>query len=79
MTSHVLPQERLDLHNTSVDEDVARKGACAEVHLPTGRTCTLGHQHDGSCEFVPREHVEESLSDHGLDDGLDDGAAPARR
>jgi hypothetical protein len=66
MPTTVESQDRLDLHNTSVDEGVAATGACAEVHLPTGRTCTLGYGHDGSCDFVPRDHVEESLADHGL-------------
>ena len=28
------------MRNASVDEYAARKGACAQVHLPTGRMCT---------------------------------------
>jgi len=40
------------MHNASVDEDAAREGECAQVHLPTGRTCTLPHGHERSCEFI---------------------------
>ena len=32
--------ERLDEHNVSVDTELARAGACAQMHLPTGRICT---------------------------------------
>jgi hypothetical protein len=62
----VRPDQRLDLHNPSIDEDVARRGGCAEIHLPTGRTCTLGYRHDGSCDFTPRDRVAETLSDRGV-------------
>jgi hypothetical protein len=61
MNRTLQPEERLDLHNPAVDEDVARHGACGEVHLPTGRTCTLEVGHDGSCDFVPRDEVAASL------------------
>jgi hypothetical protein len=66
MTPAVLPEHRNDLHNPSVDQGVAAQGACAEVHLPSGRTCTLGYGHEGSCDFVAPDQVEESLADHGL-------------
>jgi hypothetical protein len=66
MPTTVPPEDRIDLHNPSVDEGVASRGACAEVHLPTGRTCTREYGHDGSCDFVPRDRVEESLAGHGL-------------
>jgi hypothetical protein len=56
--------DRQELHNVSVDEEVAGTGACAQVHVPTGRTCTLRHHHQGSCDFVPRERVQESLTEH---------------
>jgi hypothetical protein len=39
-------------HVTHVREDVALAGRCANVHLPTGRTCTLPVRHPGSCNFV---------------------------
>jgi hypothetical protein len=32
--------ETSEMRNASVDEYAARKGACAQVHLPTGRMCT---------------------------------------
>ena len=33
--------DRQDLHNASVSEEAAAAGGCGQVHLPTGRTCTL--------------------------------------
>jgi hypothetical protein len=54
----------LDVHNPGVDEEAARMGACGQLHLPTGRTCTREHGHPGSCDFVSREHMEESLARH---------------
>lgn len=49
------------MHNASVDEDAARKGACAQVHLPTGRMCVLPHGHQGSCDFIPADAAYASL------------------
>jgi hypothetical protein len=57
------------LHNASVDEDAARHGGCAQVHLPTGRMCTLRHGHEGSCEFISAETADASLAQHGADEG----------
>ncbi|MDQ1624162.1 MAG: hypothetical protein QOH19_2580 [Actinomycetota bacterium] len=34
-------------------------GRCANVHLPTGRTCTLPERHPGSCRFVAPEEAED--------------------
>jgi len=60
--------DRLEAHNASVNEDAAGEGACAQVHLPTGRMCTLQHCHDGSCDFVAPDEVEASLARrHGPD------------
>ncbi len=56
------------LHNTSVDEDAAREGGCAQVHLPTGRMCTLRHGHEGSCEFISAEAADASLAEHKADE-----------
>ena len=50
-----------EMHNASVDEVAAMKGACAQVHLPTGRMCILPHGHQGSCEFIPAEAAYASL------------------
>ena len=54
-----------EMHNASVDEDAARKGACAQVHLPTGRMCILTHGHTGSCDFIPAEAAYASLPPDG--------------
>jgi hypothetical protein len=53
-----------ELHNASVDEDAARQGGCAQVHLPTGRMCTLRHAHVGSCEFSPPRQADDLLAKH---------------
>jgi hypothetical protein len=55
MTTPRAPGDRPDLHNVSVDEQVARSGGCGQVHLPSGRTCTLDREHAGSCLFVPHD------------------------
>jgi hypothetical protein len=52
MDQHTPDRERPDAHNVSVDESVCGDGGCGQVHLPTGRTCTLEHGHDASCDFV---------------------------
>jgi len=52
MTDRPPPIDRLEVHNTSVDEDFAQVGACAQIHLPTGQICTLPHHHSGSCSFA---------------------------
>lgn len=49
--------DRPELHNPSIDEDVASSGGCGRVHLPTGDTCALVHNHPGSCDFVERAEV----------------------
>lgn len=54
--------ERPEAHNASVDETRLQAGACARVHLPTGRICTLRHGHAGSCDFVAPDQVDESLA-----------------
>ena len=53
-----------EMHNASVNEDAARRGACAQVHLPTGRMCTQPHSHSGSCIFIPAEVAHASLPQH---------------
>ena len=60
------PDERQELHNVSVDEELARSGGCAQVHLPTGRTCALEQGHEGSCHFVAPDQLSESLPRAGL-------------
>jgi hypothetical protein len=56
-----------EIHNASMDEDAAREGACAQVHLPTGRICILPHGHKGSCDFIPAEDAYASLPHHRTD------------
>ena len=53
-----------EMHNASVDEVAARQGACAQVHLPTGRMCILPHGHPGSCDFIPADAAYVSLPAH---------------
>jgi hypothetical protein len=60
---------RQGAHNASVDEVRRSTGACAQVHLPTGRMCTKRHSHDGSCEFVTPDQVEASLARHRAAEG----------
>ncbi len=52
-----------EVHNPSVDEDAAREGACAQVHLPTGAMCVMRHGHEGSCEFSPSGEADGLLSE----------------
>ena len=50
------------MHNASVDEFAASQGECAQVHLPTGRMCTLPHGHSGSCRFISPDAAYASLA-----------------
>jgi hypothetical protein len=61
MTDRINREERPELHNPSCDEEVALLGGCGQVHLPTGGTCTLAHNHAGSCAFKDRDEVLEHL------------------
>jgi hypothetical protein len=65
----VSPEDRPHVHNASVDEQLAQTGACSQVHLQTGRTCTLEHRHPGSCDFVARQDVQDSVAAHRAVDG----------
>jgi hypothetical protein len=47
-----------EMHNASVDHDAATEGCCAQVHLPSGRMCTLPRGHEGSCEFLSGEAAD---------------------
>ena len=78
MDPHVTPNlsvnasptaDRREAHNASVDEDAAEEGAYAQVHLPTGRTCTLHYDHEGSCDFVAPDQVDASLARSHTADG----------
>ena len=45
--------ERLDLHNATIDERAAAVGCCGMIHLPTGRICRTRARHADGCTFVP--------------------------
>jgi hypothetical protein len=57
------------MHNASIDEDVAKAGACARVHLPTGSMCTLAAGHSSSCDFVSPDQANATLDQHKTDEG----------
>lgn len=44
-------QARRDLHNASINFDVAVGGWCAFTHVASGRVCRLPHRHPGPCEL----------------------------
>ena len=44
--------DRLDLHNASIEESAAAAGHCGMTDLHTGRVCQDPHHHVGSCVFV---------------------------
>jgi hypothetical protein len=50
--------EMSSTHVTHVREDVAMAGRCGNVHLPSGRTCTLPVRHPGACNFVGPAEAE---------------------
>ncbi|MGH3549222.1 MAG: hypothetical protein ACRDQU_14150 [Pseudonocardiaceae bacterium] len=52
--------KRLDDCNSSVDTQLARAGACAQIHLPSGRICVLPHHHRGSCRFLSASDVADA-------------------
>ncbi|NUP59918.1 MAG: hypothetical protein HOQ04_01650 [Pseudarthrobacter sp.] len=55
-------EDRPDLSNTNVREDLAMAGRCALVHLPTGRTCLLPLRHHGPCEFHQPQEAQEVVA-----------------
>ena len=44
--------DRLDVHNTNINEAAACAGRCGTVHLPTGRMCQLPALHPGACQLA---------------------------
>jgi hypothetical protein len=54
--------ERPDLSNSNVREDLAMAGRCALVHLPTGRTCLLPLRHQGPCEFHRPQEAQDVVA-----------------
>ena len=57
--------ERPDLSNSNVREDLAMAGRCALVHLPTGRTCLLPFRHQGPCEFHRPQEAQDVVATGG--------------
>jgi hypothetical protein len=52
--------ERLEIHNVSVDEQVAQADLCGQVHLPTGRICVEHAGHSCSCRFEAPQRAQEA-------------------
>ena len=44
-----LAERRRDLHNTSINFDLAVAGRCGFTHIPSGRVCQLPYRHPGPC------------------------------
>jgi hypothetical protein len=44
--------ERLDLHNSSIEESAAAAGHCGMTDLHTGRVCQEPAHHVHSCDFA---------------------------
>jgi hypothetical protein len=44
-------QARRDLHNASINFDVAVGGRCGFTHVASGRVCRLPHRHPGPCDL----------------------------
>ena len=61
--------ERPEVHNAAVDASRRQQGACAQVHLATGRICLLQHGHRASCEFESPENADASLARQRLAGG----------
>jgi hypothetical protein len=55
--------QRLDLHNTSIDFRAASAGQCGFTHLASGRVCRLRHRHLGPCDpkHPPSEETRSVL------------------
>ena len=44
--------DRLDLHNSSIEESAAAAGHCGMTDLHTGRVCQEPAHHVDGCDFV---------------------------
>ncbi|MGN7202091.1 hypothetical protein [Arthrobacter sp. SAFR-044] len=61
-TTDISEDDRPDLSNSNVREDLALAGRCALVHLPTGRTCLLPLRHQGPCEFHRPQEAQDVVA-----------------
>ncbi len=59
---HERRDERPDLTSTHVDEDIAMAGRCGNIHVPSGRICTLPERHRGSCHFVTPPEARDAVA-----------------
>ncbi len=57
------PDGRQDVHNSGVDTQVAAAHLCGQTDLRTGQVCTKPARHDGTCEFVAKDAVQELMDD----------------
>ncbi len=55
------PDNRLDLHNASVDNDAANAHLCGTIDLRTGRTCVEPFHHRSPCRFVSKDEAQRML------------------
>ena len=59
-TSGPVHDRTREIHNTSIDEQLARAERCGMTHLPTGRRCTLPAHHPSGCAFQPADRSRPS-------------------
>lgn len=50
--------DRMDLHNSCVDDSAAAAGHCGMTNLQTGRVCQEPQAHGGGCAFVAPSAAE---------------------
>ena len=65
-----LAERRRDLHNTSINFDLAVAGRCGFTHIPSGRVCQLPYRHPGPCKLrylAPLPHQRAGLGPHPTD------------
>ena len=65
MSTRSIPPERTEMHNPSIDGEMAAAGRCAQIHLPTGRICIREHPHPGSCEFTTADVARDRVGSAG--------------
>jgi len=63
------PRGQLGVHNARAGQRRRDLGASAQVHLPTGRMCTMRQGHEASCDFVGAAEADESLAHHRAVEG----------
>lgn len=54
---------RNEVHNPSVDEELAEAGRCGLTDLQTGRRCLLRARHTGPCRFVDEGAATATVRD----------------